>query len=60
MTIKQALQSQTKDIRVTYGDRWLVWNGKEWVVYERKRHAKTTKVAIATDNEERAVRYLVE
>jgi len=43
MTIKKALFYQIRDIRVTCGDRWLVWNGKEWVVYERKRHAKTTK-----------------
>jgi len=58
MTIKEALAYQIRDIRVTCGDRWLVWNGKEWVVYERKRHAKTTKIVTVTDSEETAVWWL--
>ncbi len=60
MTIIEALRdAENYDIRVTHGNRWLVWGG-EWVVYERKPYQKKTRTVIVTASEKVAVEYLVE
>ena len=42
MTIEELLKSPDKDVRLTVGRKWLVWDTDEWSVYEdvfRKRDA---------------------
>ena len=45
-----------KDIRLLYGDKWLIWNGKQWVVYQR--YLSETKILCITDNNSHAVNVL--
>ena len=59
MNIVGALK-RVKDMRVSCDDRWLVWNISEWVVYQRKYHAKKTQIIYHSKNQRRAIKALVE
>ena len=61
MTIKKMLQSDNWNIRIEYADRWLYWDNtsKLWVVRERKRHQKHSRVVTETESEEDAVDMLL-
>ena len=47
-------------IRITFGDKWLVWNRtwKQWIVYQRKSNQKETRLLTETDFEEIAINIL--
>ncbi len=45
-------------IRVLYGDKWLIYDTGEWVVYQRKYGAKKTIMICKTDSEDEAVEVL--
>ena len=59
MGIIEALK-QTK-IRITYANRWLVWDRtlEAWVVYGREYAQKNTRTIVTTRNEEKAVKHLL-
>lgn len=61
MTIKQLIQSEDHNIRISVGDRWLYWDDFQiiWVVREHKRHQKHSTVVIETESEEEAVKVLL-
>ena len=72
MTIMEALKEE-RGFRVTYGDRWMVWDRKmdwgsgkargAWVVYRKKYNQRNTQFVatpiITTADEKLAVRYLL-
>ncbi len=60
-TIKFALKNTEGDIRITYGNCWLVWNNidSEWSVYEHKPYQKNSRLVISTPYEKEAVMYLL-
>lgn len=49
------------DVRLTNGDKWLVWNsvGGDWTVYFRPKFSKSTKVLITTPDLEIALKELI-
>jgi len=57
MRIAECLRNS--DARVSYGNRWLVWDGG-YVVYERLPNKKKTTEVISTLIEENAVAALME
>ena len=57
MKIRTALMKKV-GIRVSYGDKWLVYDIVEWVVYQRKYGAKKTIMICRTDSEDEAVEVL--
>jgi hypothetical protein len=61
MTITQAMQSELDGghIRVTYGERWLVWIDGRWTVCEQKRYQRKVRFLVETDAEGDAVRVLL-
>lgn len=48
--------------RLTYGDRWMVWNNDRmtWVVYEKRYRISHGVVIVETDSEKEAVKKLTE
>lgn len=56
MKVKQALIDY--NVILTNGDKWLVFDGNEWVVYEKAKFIKT-KVLYRGFSEDEAVRLLV-
>lgn len=42
-------------IRVSCGSRWLVWDGREWVVYEKSYGQRGVYTIVMTECEEEAV-----
>lgn len=46
-------------IRLSYGNRWLIFDEGEWVVYEHKYHAKNSQVLIRTQNQDEAIDVLI-
>jgi hypothetical protein len=56
-TINQLLQQE--NARISYGDRWLVWSGGQWVVLSRRYGQKRTRELIATDSEAVAIAVLL-
>lgn len=64
--IEIALKDLNSNIRITNnrggysGSKWLVWDTKEWIVYERKRYARNTTIIIKTDLIETAIKKLIE
>lgn len=58
MTISEAMQSPEFDLRLSCGDRWLVFDGEGWSVYEQKRRQRVRLVHL-TDDEDKAVSILV-
>jgi hypothetical protein len=59
MTIIEALKCGKYGLRVSNGNRWLVVEDIEWVVYERLPSKKTTTEVIRTLNERAAVQELL-
>lgn len=61
MNIIEALQVEFGSVRLSVGDKWLVWNDVQrlWFVYQRKYRAKRTVVLIDTESEEEAVAVLM-
>ena len=45
-------------IRVSYGDKWLIYDNGEWVVCQRKYGAKKTVVRMRTKNQDEAINIL--
>jgi len=45
-----------KDIRLLYGDKWLIWDGEMWVVYQR--YLSKTNILSRTDNSDHAINVL--
>jgi len=45
--------------KVTLGHRWLVWDGIEWVVWERLPYQKTIRVIVSTKDMELAIKSMV-
>lgn len=59
MTITEAMQSGEFNMRVSYGNRWLVSEGEnQWIIYEQPYH-KRVRVVDIVDNEDKAVSLLV-
>lgn len=62
MTIIEALKGTMYDyVRVTYDNRWLVWDSiyNGWVVYEHKYRAKKATEILYTQDEAEAVATLL-
>ncbi len=57
MKIVEALKLQ--NIRISAGTRWLVWGDDAWEVYSRGYNKRSPKLIVITENEEKAVRYLL-
>lgn len=57
MKVKQAMIDY--NVRLTYEDKWLVFDGNEWVVYYRAKYAKHTNVLYRGFDEDEAVRNLL-
>lgn len=45
-------------IRVSYADKWLVYDTDEWIVYQRKYGAKKTKIICKTQIQDEAIEML--
>lgn len=58
MTIIEALR--TENIRLSNGNRHLVFDNGKWIVFETYRYMEITKTLIETDDEEEAVRVLLD
>jgi len=57
MNILSALME--KDcIRVSCGDKWLIYINGDWIVYQRKYGAKKTRTICVTDEQDTAVEAL--
>ncbi len=41
MNIEEAMQKYD-NVRLSSGDRWIVWDEREWIVYEHKFGARKT------------------
>jgi len=63
MNIVEALQNYKpdRDIRITIGDKWMLWNEDrdEWTVFQRKAYGKYTSVLISTTSESDAIAILM-
>ena len=59
MTIIDALKAEFTYARVTNGDKWLVWDGSEWVVYQKKAYQRGTATLYRGDSESDAVEALL-
>ena len=57
MNIIAALM-ENDNIRVSYADKWLVYNNGEWIVYQHRYGAKKTIKICVTDDQELAVEAL--
>lgn len=57
MNIVSALMKT--DARLTYNNRWLIYDNELWCVLERKRNAKKTKIIIKTPIQDEAVEELL-
>lgn len=57
MKIIEALK--TENIRLSTGNKWLIWDGLDWVVYEHIPHGRYPRVRIKTPNEDDAVAEMV-
>ena len=51
---------KTKNVVISCGDRWMDWSDGDWVVYELKYRQRSATVLIQTDNEDVAVRWLLD
>lgn len=51
-----------KGARLIFGARWMVWDSinKGWIIYERKRYLKNTKIILETVSEGDAVNSLLD
>lgn len=57
MTIYDVLKEN--GTRVSYENKWLIWDGFNWVVYERKPYAKKSIILYEGREESRAIWYLM-
>lgn len=57
MKVKQAMIDY--NVRLTNGDKWLIFDGNEWVTYHRAKYNKHTKVLYRGFSEDEAVRILL-
>ncbi len=57
MKIIEALKNE--NIRISNGDKWLVWWHDKWTVCYRPYGAKKTRVILESEHEEDAVHYLL-
>lgn len=62
MTIIDALKREDQDVRVTCGNRWLVFTNfsEEFIVYGREYHKVKSIVHYQGDNEDEAVKSLLD
>ena len=60
--IYEALKLEDTDIRVTNGDRWLVWDTtfNEWVVYQKAYYKRDTTCLYRGDSADEAIGVLIE
>lgn len=61
MTIMEAIKGNVagSDLRLTYGNRWLVFSSGTFEVYERKRGFRKSRTVVVTVSEEHAVQALL-
>jgi hypothetical protein len=61
MTILEAMQDKKhfRDLRVTYGDSWLVWNNGVFTVYHSGYRQRKSDVRYSGESEELAVEMLL-
>jgi hypothetical protein len=61
MTILDALKREENDVRVTCGNRWLVFTNfsEEFIVYGREYYKKKSIVYYQGDSEEEAIKELL-
>ena len=59
MNIIVVLMKKDLDLRVTNGDKWLIWNGDEWEVMQKKYGRKTTQSLITTQFQDEAIEVLI-
>jgi len=45
-----------QDIRLLFQDKWLIWDGEMWVVYQR--YLSKTEVLCRTENNDHAINVL--
>lgn len=57
MKITEALKRE--NIRISAGTRWLVWGDDAWEVYSRGYNKRVSKLVMITEDEDKAVRYLL-
>ena len=57
MTIYDLLAK--KPCRIEYGNRWLINEIGDWIVYEHKRYARNSQIIITTTDEDKAIRALL-
>jgi len=50
---------QVDGVRISYEDKWLVWDEGYWIVYQRKYHAKKTQTLCRSEIQEEAVKILL-
>ena len=60
MTIIDALKITGEGVRITNGDRWMVWDKEAWIVCERQYRQRKTRILIETQSEEEAVNIFIE
>lgn len=58
MTIVEALKNKESDVRITYGNRELLWHHGQWRVYDYEAE-RVDPMLIATDDEAKAVAALL-
>ena len=61
ITFEETLKDYV-DIRLSCGDKWLVWDKEclQWIVYQRKMYQKKTRILIQTKYFEFAIPELIE
>ena len=59
MNIIAALKAEDSTLRLDGDDKWLVWDGQEWVVYKKEYRKSQGQVIYRGDSEEDAVATLI-
>ena len=61
MNITEALKTKHRNVRISCGSRWLVWDDtlNSWTVHSRKYAQKYTRTIVITEDEEEAVKHLL-
>jgi len=59
MNIISALKKTGGYLRVTFENRWLLWDGNYWVVYQRKYRARNSQTLCQTKDQDFAVKILL-
>jgi hypothetical protein len=60
MTILDAIKNEDTNARVSYGDRWLIYNDIEkFMVYGRRNNQKISRVYYEGTDEEEAIKELL-